>query len=133
MSLWGCKVITSFLTVIPYAGQVLVEWVWGGPSINDQTLRRFYMAHIAANAVLIGLIGAHILALHNWGSSNPSATSGAAYVDFSPYIPIKDLVFVYLYVFVLLLTLYINANFFSHPENFIQANPMVTPARIVPE
>lgn len=133
MSLWGCKVITSFLTAIPYIGFTLVEWVWGGPSINDETLKRFYMLHIILNAVLLFLIGLHIRALHKEGSSSPLCTIGNAYIDFFPYIPIKDTLMVNTYLVLLLSTIIYDPNLFSHPENFNKANPLVTPDQIVPE
>ena len=133
MSLWGCKVITSFLTTIPYTGITLVEWVWGGSAINDNTLKRFYMAHIVLNGILLFLIGIHIRALHKDGSSSPLSTTGSYSVEFSPYILIKDTFMICLYLSGSLLTIIYDTNIFSHAENFIVANPLLTPDQIVPE
>jgi ubiquinol-cytochrome c reductase cytochrome b subunit len=91
------------------------------------------MAHIGLNAILIFFIGLHIRALHVYGSSSPISSLGSGNIVFFPYVPLKDVFMIYTYTSIILVTLYTNPNFFSHPENFIPANPMVTPDHIVPE
>ncbi len=134
MSLWGATVITNLLSAIPWIGNDFVEFVWGGFSVGNATLNRFFSLHYLLPFVLAALAVAHLLTLHTHGSSNPLGIS--ANIDrlaFHPYYVFKDLVtfFVFFLVLALIVTFY--PNLMGHSDNYIPANPMSTPASIVPE
>ncbi|MEM7692857.1 MAG: cytochrome b N-terminal domain-containing protein [Pseudomonadota bacterium] len=136
MSFWGATVITNLFSVIPVVGPALVEWLWGGFAVDNATLNRFFSLHYLMPFMILGVVILHIWALHVAGNNNPtgvSVKSSKDTVPFHPYITIKDifalLVFVLLYAY---FVFYI-PNALGHPDNYIQANPLVTPAHIVPE
>lgn len=134
MSLWGATVITSLVTVIPVVGNAIVGWVWGGFSIDQATLNRFYSLHFAMPFALAALSVFHIAALHQYGSSNPAGVNASGYlVPFGTYFGPKDVLglFVLLFAYAVLVFFYPEA--LGHPDNWIPANPYSTPAHIVPE
>lgn len=133
MSLWGATVITNLFTALPYVGKSLATWIWGGFSINSTTITRFFTLHFFLPFVILALSIVHILFLHETGSNNPVGTTSHDWATFHPYFTSKDgfsfLVFIYIFsIFV-----FYYPNILSHPDNYIPANPMVTPEHIVPE
>lgn len=134
MSLWGATVITNLLSAIPWIGGDLVNFVWGGFSVNHATLNRFFSLHYLLPFVLAGLVIAHLIALHEHGSSNPLGVSGNIdRIPFHPYYSFKDLVTVFLFFIGLSYFVFYNPNVLGHSDNYIMANPMSTPPSIVPE
>ena len=134
MSLWGATVITSMVTVIPVAGKYILQWLWGGYTIKNPTLVRFYTLHFVLPFLIAGFTIIHLALLHKVGSSSPvKSNNGLDYVPFYPYYVSKDLFAfsVYLLVFSFFVLYY--PNFLNHPVNYIPANPMRTPAHVVPE
>lgn len=134
MSLWGATVITNLLSAIPVFGQDIVELIWGGFSVNNATLNRFFSLHYLLPFVLAALAVAHMMALHIHGSNNPNGVSshGDRY-SIHPYFMFKDLVTIFFFFLVLSVMVFYFPNFLGHSDNYIPANPMVTPASIVPE
>jgi ubiquinol-cytochrome c reductase cytochrome b subunit len=134
MSLWGATVITNLLSAIPIFGHDLVELIWGGFSVNSATLNRFFSLHFLLPFVLAGLVVAHFIALHVHGSNNPNGISnnGDRY-PMHPYFTFKDLVTVFLFLLILSVIVFYFPNLLGHSDNYIPANPMQTPASIVPE
>lgn len=134
MSFWGATVITSMVTAIPKAGQYIVEWVWGGFTVNNPTLRRFFVIHFTLPFIIAGLTLIHLAILHKHGSNNPiGVDAGIDKVPFYPYFFIKDL---FAFFWLLLLFAYLvffNPNYLGHPDNYIPADCIHTPAHIVPE
>lgn len=134
MSLWGATVITNLLSALPWIGQDLVETVWGGFSVNNATLNRFFSLHFVLPFVLAALAAMHLIALHEHGSSNPLGVTGNAdRVPFAPYFVFKDLVTVFAALLGLMFVVWIFPNALGHSDNYIEANPMQTPPSIVPE
>lgn len=134
MSLWGSIVITNLASVVPFIGSDIVEWIWGGYAVDKATLSRFYSLHYLLPFVIVGLVLVHLLLLHRSGSSNRLGISSKVdSISFYPYCYVKDL-FVFLAVLLLLSALaYFTPNALGHSDNYIAANPLVTPAHIVPE
>ena len=134
MSLWGATVITNLLSAIPVFGQDLVELIWGGFSVSNATLNRFFSLHYLLPFLLAALVVAHLIALHTHGSNNPNgiASSGDRY-SMHPYFTFKDLVTIFFFFLVLSIMVFYYPNFLGHSDNYIPANPMQTPASIVPE
>ena len=134
MSFWGATVITNFLSAIPYVGTDIVQWVWGGFSVNNATLNRFFSLHYLFPFILCGLILIHLILLHTTGSNSPiGLNTNTDKVPFHTYFITKDLFgFILLGIMLSLLIFYI-PNFLGDPENFINANPLVTPVHIMPE
>ena len=134
MSLWGATVITNLLSAIPVFGQDLVELIWGGFSVSNATLNRFFSLHYLLPFLLAALVVAHLIALHTHGSNNPNgiASSGDRY-SMQPYFTFKDLVTIFFFFLVLSVMVFYYPNFLGHSDNYIPANPMQTPASIVPE
>nr|YP_009647084.1 apocytochrome b [Chloroparvula japonica]QBX98763.1 apocytochrome b [Chloroparvula japonica] len=134
MSFWGATVITSLASAIPVVGDSVVTWLWGGFSVDNATLNRFFSLHYLMPFVIAGASIVHIAALHQYGSNNPlGVNSTVDKLPLYPYFFIKDLVawvgfFIFFAVF-----LYFYPNTLGHPDNYIPANPMSTPAHIVPE
>nr|AFQ38115.1 cytochrome b [Donacospiza albifrons] len=134
MSFWGATVITNLFSAIPYVGQTLVEWLWGGFSVDNPTLTRFFALHFLLPFVIVGLTLVHLTFLHETGSNNPMGIpSDCDKIPFHPYYTIKDIL-----GFVLMLALLVSLALFSpnllgDPENFTPANPLVTPPHIKPE
>jgi ubiquinol-cytochrome c reductase cytochrome b subunit len=134
MSLWGATVITNLLSAIPWIGKDLVEFIWGGFSVDNATLNRFFSLHYLLPFVLAALVVMHFIALHEHGSNNPLGTTGNAdRLYMHPYFIFKDMVSWFLFFLVLALFLFYAPNKLGHPDNYIPANPMQTPASIVPE
>uniref|UniRef100_UPI003003923C cytochrome b n=1 Tax=Satsuma myomphala TaxID=358001 RepID=UPI003003923C len=134
MSYWGATVITNLMSAIPYFGTNLVEWVWGGFSVGQPTLNRFYSLHFLLPFVLSVLVMLHLVFLHEKGSTNPlGSLHHVAKIPFHPYFTIKDIVGVVLLSFIMLGIVFFGPNLFTDPENFIEANPMMTPVHIQPE
>ena len=134
MSLWGATVITNLLSAIPVFGQDIVELIWGGFSVNNATLNRFFSLHYILPFVLAALVVAHFMALHIHGSNNPNGvTSHTDRIAMYPYFIFKDLVTVFAFLLALSVMVFFFPNFLGHSDNYIPADPMVTPASIVPE
>nr|AAZ68013.1 cytochrome b [Stachyris nigriceps]ABI30731.1 cytochrome b [Stachyris nigriceps]ADR79001.1 cytochrome b [Stachyris nigriceps] len=134
MSFWGATVITNLFSAIPYIGQTLVEWAWGGFSVDNPTLTRFFAIHFLLPFVIAGLTLVHLTLLHDTGSNNPlGIPSDCDKIPFHPYYTIKD-VLGFVLMFVPLATLALFApNLLGDPENFTPANPLATPPHIKPE
>nr|YP_010925409.1 cytochrome b [Figulus punctatus]WKD83633.1 cytochrome b [Figulus punctatus] len=134
MSFWGATVITNLLSAIPYIGSLVVQWLWGGFAIDNATLTRFFTLHFMLPFILTALVMIHLLFLHQTGSNNPlGMNSNLDKVPFHPYFSYKDMFGFIIMTFLLTLLVLINPNLLSDPENFIPANPLVTPIHIQPE
>nr|AFH37096.1 cytochrome b [Telestes souffia souffia] len=134
MSFWGATVITNLLSAVPYMGDILVQWIWGGFSVDNATLTRFFAFHFLLPFVIAGATILHLLFLHETGSNNPAGlNSDADKISFHPYFSYKDLLgFVAMLLALTSLTLF-SPNLLGDPENFTPANPLVTPPHIQPE
>jgi len=135
MSLWGATVITNLMSAIPWIGQDIVEFIWGGFSVNNATLNRFFALHFVLPFVLAALALMHLIALHDSaGSSNPLGVSGNYdRLPFHPYYIFKDLITIFLFIIVLSIFVFFMPNILGDSENYVMANPMQTPPAIVPE
>ncbi|MBF0426856.1 MAG: cytochrome b N-terminal domain-containing protein [Magnetococcales bacterium] len=135
MSYWGASVITNLLSAVPVAGEELVVWVWGGFSVGDPTLNRFFVLHFLLPFVVLGLVVVHLWALHAVHSNNPDGIDleHKDTIPFHPFFTIKDLYGVGVFLIVFCIFVFYAPNFFLEPDNYIEANPMQTPAHIVPE
>nr|YP_010157251.1 cytochrome b [Liolaemus millcayac]QRG01386.1 cytochrome b [Liolaemus millcayac] len=134
MSFWGATVITNLLSAIPYIGTTLVEWIWGGFSVDNATLTRFFTFHFLLPFIIIGASAVHLLFLHETGSNNPTGIqSNPDKIPFHPYFSYKDLLGALLVILLLLLLALLSPNLLGDPENFTPANPLVTPPHIKPE
>nr|YP_010400425.1 cytochrome b [Nesolagus timminsi]UQS76154.1 cytochrome b [Nesolagus timminsi] len=134
MSFWGATVITNLLSAIPYIGTSLVEWIWGGFSVDKATLTRFFAFHFILPFIIAALVMVHLLFLHETGSNNPSGIpSNSDMIPFHPYYTIKDaLGFIILIACLLLLALF-SPDLLGDPDNYAPANPLNTPPHIKPE
>jgi ubiquinol-cytochrome c reductase cytochrome b subunit len=135
MSLWGATVITNLMSAIPWVGQDIVEFIWGGFSVNNATLNRFFSLHFVLPFVLAALALMHLIALHDSsGSGNPLGISGNYdRLPFWPYFIFKDLVTIFIFIFALSIYVFFMPNILGDSENYVMANPMQTPPAIVPE
>jgi len=134
MSYWGATVITNILSAVPIFGEPLVTWIWGGFSVNNATLNRFFALHFVLPFVIAALALIHIVLLHQVGSSNPTGLeSDVDYVRFTPYFFWKDVVSFLVFILFYLYIVFYKPDVFGHPDNYIKANSMVTPTHIVPE
>src|SRR5436190_6914488 len=136
MSFWGAKVITNLFSAIPFVGESVTTWLWGGYSVDNPTLNRFFSLHYLLPFVLAGLVGLHIWALHVPGNNNPtgvSVKSGQDTVPFHPYYTMKDTFAIAVFLIVLAAFLFFAPNYLGHAINYQPANPLSTPAHIVPE
>jgi ubiquinol-cytochrome c reductase cytochrome b subunit len=134
MSLWGATVITNLLSAIPIFGTDIVELIWGGFSVSNATLNRFFSLHYLLPFLLAALSVAHLIALHIHGSNNPNGvTSNGDRYAMHPYFIFKDLVTIFSFLLVLSILVFFYPNLLGHSDNYIPADPMVTPASIVPE
>ena len=135
MSLWGATVITNLMSAIPWIGQDIVEFVWGGFSVNNATLNRFFSLHFVLPFILAALALMHLIALHDSaGSNNPlGVSSNYDKVAFAPYFIFKDLITIFIFMWVLSLFVFFVPNVLGDSENYVMANPMQTPPAIVPE
>jgi ubiquinol-cytochrome c reductase cytochrome b subunit len=135
MSLWGATVITNLMSAIPWVGQDIVQFIWGGFSVNNATLNRFFSLHYVLPFVLAALVLMHLIALHDSaGSGNPLGISGNYdRLPFAPYFLFKDLITIFLFIVVLSIFVFFMPNALGDSENYVMANPMQTPPAIVPE
>ena len=135
MSLWGATVITNLMSAIPWIGQDIVEFLWGGFSVNNATLNRFFALHFVLPFVLAALALMHLIALHDSaGSGNPLGVSGNYdRLSFAPYFLFKDLITIFIFIIVLSVFVFFMPNVLGDSENYVVANPMQTPPAIVPE
>jgi ubiquinol-cytochrome c reductase cytochrome b subunit len=134
MSFWGATVITNLFSAIPVVGDSIVQLLWGGFSVDNATLNRFFSLHYLVPFLLAGLVIVHIAAVHVDGSNNPLGVPG--YVDkisFTPYFYVKDAFGLLVFFSIFALVVFLAPNAMGHPDNYIPANPMVTPPHIVPE
>lgn len=136
MSFWGATVITNLFSAVPLVGTEIVQWLWGGFSVDNPTLNRFYALHYLLPFVIFALVVLHLWALHAVKSNNPVGVEmkePGDSIPFHPYYTIKDLVGVGVFLIVYLGFVFFAPDFFGEPDNYIEANPLVTPAHIVPE
>lgn len=134
MSFWGATVITNMLSAIPWVGTDLVQYVWGGFSIDNATLNRFFSLHYLLPFIIAALVLVHLMALHEHGSNNPTGLgSNTDKVTFHPYFTYKDLFGFIIFLVIFCYFVFFNPNYLGHPDNYIPANPLVTPSHIVPE
>jgi len=134
MSFWGATVITNLFSAVPIIGTNIVEWLWGGFSVDNATLNRFFSLHYLLPFIIAGLSIVHLAALHQYGSNNPLGSLGTVdKVPFYPYFYVKDLVGWVAFAIFFSFFVYYSPNVLGHPDNYIPANPMSTPAHIVPE
>lgn len=134
MSFWGATVITNLLSAIPYLGTDLVQWVWGGFAVDNATLTRFFTFHFILPFIVLARVIIHLLFLHQTGSNNPiGLNSNIDKIPFHPYFTYKDIVGFIVIIFFLITLVLINPYLLGDPDNFIPANPLVTPAHIQPE
>jgi len=136
MSFWGAKVITNLFSAIPFVGEAITTWLWGGYAVDNPTLNRFFSLHYLLPFVLAGLVGLHIWALHVPGNNNPtgvSVKSGQDTVPFHPYYTMKDSFAIVVFLIIFAVFLFFSPNYLGHAINYEPANPLSTPAHIVPE
>jgi ubiquinol-cytochrome c reductase cytochrome b subunit len=136
MSYWGAKVITSFFTAIPLVGDAITEWLWGGFTVDNPTLNRFYSLHYLLPFVIVAMVVIHIMALRHVHSNNPLGIDVHGPQDtipFHPYYTVKDFVGFGVFFLVFAAFVFFAPNFFGEPDNYIPADPLLTPPHIVPE
>uniref|UniRef100_UPI0022FD5829 cytochrome b n=1 Tax=Cladonia stygia TaxID=195785 RepID=UPI0022FD5829 len=135
MSLWGATVITSLMSAIPWVGQDIVEFIWGGFSVNNATLNRFFALHFVLPFILAALVLMHMIVLHEKaGSGNPlGASANYDRLPFAPYFIFKDLITIFIFILVLSIFVFFMPNLLGDSENYVMANAMQTPPAIVPE
>jgi len=134
MSFWGATVITNLFSAIPVVGESIVQWLWGGFSVDNATLNRFFSLHYLLPFAIAGLALVHLILLHQNGSTNPlGIESNVDKISFYPYFYVKDLLGFVVLMAIFTFFVYFQPNTLGHPDNYIPANPMVTPAHIVPE
>ena len=137
MSFWGATVITNLFSAIPLVGESIVTWLWGGYSVDNPTLTRFFTLHYLIPFLILGLVVLHIWALHVPGNNNPVGIDikkpSKDTVPFHPYIVIKDAFALLMFCIVFALFVFYQPNILGHADNYIEADPLVTPAHIVPE
>ena len=137
MSFWGATVITNLFSAIPFIGESITNWLWGGYSVDNPTLTRFFSLHYLFPFLILGLVVLHIWALHVPGNNNPIGIDikkpSKDTVPFHPYIVIKDLFALLIFLIVFAFFVFFSPNILGHADNYIEANPLVTPAHIVPE
>jgi len=134
MSFWGATVITNLFSAVPVYGGLIVEWLWGGFSVDQATLNRFYSLHYLLPFIIAAVTMLHLCLLHKYGSNNPlGINTDITSVPFYPYFYVKDFFSFWVFLFGYLSLVFFAPNMLGHPDNYIPANPMVTPAHIVPE
>nr|AFQ23602.1 cytochrome b [Balaena mysticetus] len=134
MSFWGATVITNLLSAVPYVGNTLVEWIWGGFSVDKATLTRFFAFHFILPFIILALAIVHLLFLHETGSNNPTGIpSDMDKIPFHPYYTIKDILGALLLILALLMLTLFAPDLLGDPDNYTPANPLSTPAHIKPE
>ena len=136
MSFWGATVITNLFSAIPLVGDGIVTWLWGGFSVDNPTLSRFFALHYLMPFLIVGVVILHIIALHRFGSNNPLGIDVSGKQDtipFHPYYTSKDLFGAMVFLTIFASAIFFYPNYLGHPDNYIPANPLQTPAHIVPE
>ena len=137
MSFWAATVITNLFTAIPLIGESITTWFWGGYAVDNPTLNRFYSLHYLVPFLILGLVILHIWALHIPGNNNPTGIEikkpSKDTIPFHPHITIKDLFALLVFLIIFLGFVFFSPDILGHPDNYIPANPMVTPYHIVPE
>lgn len=135
MSYWGATVITNLFSAIPIIGESIVTWLWGGFSVDNPTLNRFYALHYLLPFILVFIVLLHLVALHQHGSNNPTGKDPDPkdMIPFHPYYTVKDFFGFGIYFLIFAFFIFYQPNYLGHPDNYTPANPLVTPAHIVPE
>lgn len=136
MSFWGATVITNLFSAIPMVGDHVVSWLWGGFSVDNPTLNRFFALHYLLPFVICAVLALHIAAMHVAGANNPTGFEPKGPQDtvtFHPYMTAKDLTAIIVFLMVWAFFVFYAPDYMGHPDNYVPANPMVTPAHIVPE
>ena len=136
MSFWGATVITNLFSAFPVVGDYIVTFLWGGFSVDNPTLSRFFVLHYLLPFAIVGVVFLHLVALHQFGSNNPTGIdvkSESDTIPFHPYYTIKDLFGLSVFATIFAAAVFFFPNFMGHPDNYIPANAMQTPAHIVPE
>ncbi len=136
MSFWGATVITNLFSALPIIGENVVTWLWGGYSVDNPTLNRFFALHYLLPFVILGLVMLHVVAVHTTGSNNPVGIDVKGEQDtvrFHPYVTAKDLFAIGVFAIFFAIFVFYAPNYLGHPDNYVEANPLSTPAHIVPE
>ncbi|KPF67855.1 cytochrome B [Bosea sp. AAP35] len=137
MSFWGATVITNLFSALPIVGETIVTFLWGGFSVDNPTLNRFFSLHYLLPFMIFGVVILHVWALHHVGQNNPTGVEvknvAKDTVPFTPYATVKDVFAMVCFIFVFSYFVFYQPNFMGHADNYIRANPAVTPAHIVPE
>jgi ubiquinol-cytochrome c reductase cytochrome b/c1 subunit len=133
MSFWAATVITNLASAVPFVGNEIVLWLWGGFSVDNATLNRFFSLHYLFPFIITALVFLHIIFLHEHGSNNPLGINSNVDKIVFPYFVIKDLYSLSFFFIILSYFVFFEPNLLGHPDNYIPANPMVTPTHIVPE
>jgi len=136
MSFWGATVITNLFSAIPLVGDSIVTWLWGGFSVDNPTLNRFYSLHFLIPFIIVGVVFLHIVSLHKFGSNNPTGidlTLKQEKIPFHPYYTIKDFFGFGVFFIIFSIFIFFLPNSLGHPVNYVPADPLVTPEHIVPE
>nr|WP_148234212.1 cytochrome b/b6 [Candidatus Midichloria mitochondrii] len=136
MSFWGAKVITNLFSATPFFGEDIVIWLWGGFSVDNPTLNRFFALHFLLPFLIVAIVMIHLVALHKHGSNNPTGIEVKTEHDtipFHPYYTVKDFFGFGVFFLIFLVFVFFSPNSLGHPDNYIPANPLVTPPHIVPE
>jgi ubiquinol-cytochrome c reductase cytochrome b subunit len=136
MSFWGATVITNLFSAVPVFGEEITRWLWGGFAVGNPTLQRFFSLHYLLPFMIVGAVLLHLVALHRYGSNNPTGIEPKGKQDqvpFHPYYTVKDLFGLGVFLIALSLIVFYAPNYLGHADNYIPADPLVTPAHIVPE
>nr|WGO58196.1 cytochrome b [Allacta xizangensis] len=134
MSFWGATVITNLLSAIPYMGNELVQWIWGGFAVDNATLNRFFTFHFILPFIIIAMVMIHLMFLHQTGSNNPlGLNSNMNKIPFHPYFTIKDMMGLMMMLMMMMILIFKEPYILSDPDNFTPANPLITPIHIQPE
>ena len=134
MSFWGATVITNMVTAIPIAGKYVVQWLWGGYTVSNPTLNRFFSIHFVLPFIIAGLSLIHLALLHKEGSNNPiGSDTGVDDIPFYPYFVSKDIFALSCFLVFFATFVFYFPNTLNHPDNYIPADPLETPAHVVPE
>jgi len=136
MSFWGAKVITNLFSAVPIFGEGIVTWLWGGFTVDNPTLNRFYALHYLLPFIIVAVVVLHIWALHQFGSNNPLGIDPNGPQDkipFHPYYTAKDAFGLGVFLILFAAVVFFLPNYMGHPDNYIPADPLATPAHIVPE
>ena len=136
MSYWGATVITNLFSAIPLVGESVVTFLWGGYSVDNPTLNRFFALHYLLPFIIVGMVVIHVIALHTHGSNNPTGVEPKTEKDtvpFHPYYTVKDFFGFGIFFLIFAGFVFFAPNYLGHPDNYIPADPMVTPEHIVPE